>query len=510
MLASGVKLSSSSLLGAKGNVTNIKTKNVQSQMKPRSSKFAFRGLFQAQTYANFQNTSSSTKSFSFPKNNFNSHGFRFFASGSYPDHTVLELPALSPTMETGTITKWAVKVGDKVTGGTNLAKIETDKSTMDWDSVDDGYVAKLLFPDGASDVKVGTPVAILANTAKDVSAFEGYESEASPAAAPKEQPKQEAPSTPQQTQQPKEQPKQAAPSAPSSTGRVFASPAAKAVAAASGINLSEVQGTGPNSRIIKADVLEFAPSQPQKQQQQQQQVQLSSGANYTDIPNSNVRKVTASRLTQSKQTIPHYYLSVDFSVDKLQALRNELNGLSKDYKLSVNDFVIKAAAKALRAVPEVNSQWNETSIRRFHDIHINVAVNTDNGLFTPIVRYTDRIGLRDINTSVKEAAEKAHAGKLGVNDLEIGTFTISNLGMFGIKNFSAVINPPQACILAVGGIEQRVVVRDNRKEGDSEFKVSNFMSVTLSCDHRVVDGALGATWLKAFKGYMENPVTLLL
>lgn len=224
---------------------------------------------------------------------------------------------------------------------------------------------------------------------------------------------------------------------------------------------------------------------------------------YEDIPNSQIRKVTAQRLTMSKQTIPHYYLTMDCRIDKLVALRAELNASANgNFKLSINDFVIKASALALKKVPQVNAAWNNDSIRLFHNVDINVAVNTDRGLLTPLVPDADKIGLATINSSVRDLAEKAKTNKLSMAELGSGTFTISNLGMFGIKHFTAVINPPQACILAVGGAEERVVV-DEVESG--KFKTATFVTVTLSCDHRVVDGAVGATWLQHFKALMEEP-----
>jgi len=313
----------------------------------------------------------------------------------------------------------------------------------------------------------------------------------------KEEPKQEKPQTKKE-----DTPK-------SSEGRIFASPRARAVAAEKGIDLSQVEGSGPNGRIVEGDILNFKgsrtePSKAKPSAKAQSTTSTSSG-DYEDFPNSNIRKVIASRLTESKQTIPHYYLTVEFSVDKLQKIRAELNSRANgEYKLSINDFVIKASAMAMRKVPEVNSTWSEKHIRRYHNVNINVAVNSDVGLFTPLVPNTDNKGLVEIATSVRDLAEKAKSNKLSPDELQIGTFTVSNLGMFGIKQFAAVINPPQACILAVGGIEKRVVV-----DGEG-FKTSDFMTCTLSCDHRVVDGALGANWLKEFKSRMEDPITLLL
>lgn len=236
------------------------------------------------------------------------------------------------------------------------------------------------------------------------------------------------------------------------------------------------------------------------------------GAAYTDFPHTNIRRVIAERLTFSKQTIPHYYLQSEVNVDELLRIRNEINQAAKGaYKLSVNDFVVKAAAIALRQSPEVNSQWTDTAIRRFHTVDINVAVATDQGLITPLIRNADNIGLVSISSRVRDLAEAAKNKTIKLEDLAPGTFTISNLGMFGISSFSAVINPPQACILAVGGTEKRVVVDESKPaDAPNPYKVVNVINVTLSCDHRVVDGAVGATWLQKFKQLIEKPINMLL
>jgi len=427
------------------------------------------------------------------------------------------MPALSPTMTTGNFVKWYVKEGDEIKSGDVLAEIETDKATMKWDSVDDGYIAKIFIEDGTADVAVKTPVAILVEDEESVAAFANYSAGNATSSEP---PKQKA--APKETSEPKkapEPPKQQEPSKPAEPfksspkapgDRLFVSPAARVLAKEKGYDLSQIQGTGPEGRIVLADVKEFTPSR-QTTRASVASVVDTADNEFTDIPHTNIRRVTATRLTESKQQIPHYYLSVEFCVDELLRVREGLNNRGKgNYKLSVNDFVIKASAMALRKVPEVNSIWNDKFIRRYHNVNINVAVNTDAGLYTPLVPNTDNKGLVDISNSVRELAGKAQKSQLSLDDLQIGTFTISNLGMFGIKNFSAVINPPQAAILAVGGIEKRVVPNENALPGEQPFKVSSFMSCTLSCDHRVIDGALGAAWLKEFKTRMEEPLTLLL
>jgi len=350
----------------------------------------------------------------------------------------------------------------------------------------------------------------------DIAKWKDYTYDASAASAPaSSQTSAPSPTESQPQTQPQTQPATTGAPTTSAGGRVIASPLAKANAAKMSIDLSQVRGTGPNGRIIAADVAEFVPAKekPKPTQQPQQQQMPPSIADFIDIPNTNIRKVTAERLTFSKQNIPHYYLTVDINVDKLLELRTILNGISKnnEYKLSVNDFVVKAAALALRALPEVNSEWRGTHIRRYNNVHINIAVNTPKGLFTPIVRETDKLGLKAINQTIKEVAQRANEGKSTLADLQLGTFTISNLGMFGITTFSAVINPPQVAILAVGGTRKVVVVdEDPSDKSEPKFRNANMMSVTLSCDHRVVDGAVGAQWLQVFKDLMENPIKFLL
>lgn len=422
------------------------------------------------------------------------------------------MPALSPTMIQGNIQEWKKKEGDEVSAGDVLAEIETDKAVISWESTEDGFLAKILVPEKTEGVPVGKLVAILVESKDDVSAFASFTAsgdEEKPSAQEKATP--EKPQSEQQVETPKKpappSSTQAPPPQPGRVGqRIVASPAAKVAAATSGKDLSSIQGTGPNNRIVKADVEHATATSAAVTSEMQSS--LVETQEYTDIPNSQIRKVIASRLTESKQKIPHYYLTIDCNVDKLMALRSQLNKQAKDkYKLSVNDFVIKCAALSMKDVPEANSTWTDSYIRRFHQVHINVAVSTDHGLFTPLIQNADSKGLVAITNHVKELAAKAQAQKLTTNELAIGTFTISNLGMFGIKQFAAVINPPQSCILAVGGVENRVVATDDPNE---KYKVSQFMSVTLSCDHRVIDGAVGAKWLQSFKAKMEDPVTMIL
>nr|AOE43338.1 dihydrolipoamide acetyltransferase [Cavenderia deminutiva] len=433
-------------------------------------------------------------------------------SKNYPKHTVIGMPALSPSMESGGLAKWLKNEGDKVNVGDVIAQVETDKATMDFECQDAGYVAKILVQAGASGVGINDPICVFVSKKEDIEKFKDYTigAEAVTPASPALE--QAAPSSTSSA---------SLSSSSSSTiqsrpegGRIFATPAARVAAKEKGFSLNEISGTGPNSRIVRADVLSFVPKQATatsgaaaSESIRPNAAAISESISYTDIPHSNIRRVTAARLTESKQTIPHYYLTMECKVDELLAIRGTLNGQANGkYKLSVNDFIIKAAAAALRDVPTVNSTWMKDVVRRFHNIDINVAVNTDIGLFTPLVRDADKKGLATVANSVRDMAEKAKAGKLQPADFASGTFTISNLGMFGIKNFSAVINPPQAAILAIGTTEKKVVVGSD----DKSFTTQTVMSVTLSCDHRVIDGAVGAEWLQAFKNYMENPLRLLL
>jgi len=293
-----------------------------------------------------------------------------------------------------------------------------------------------------------------------------------------------------------------------------ASPFAKKVAGELGVSLGSVPGTGPNNRVIAADVAEFAARATGGAAARAPEARAPSSPTdaFTDYPNSNIRRVIARRLSESKQTIPHYYLTVECRVDKLLKIREELNSRSDGkYKISLNDFIVKASALALRKQPVVNSSWSDQAIRRYHNVDINVAVNTPDGLFTPFVPNADKKGLVAISNTVKELATKAKEKKLVPTDYEGGTFTISNLGMFGIKQFAAVINPPQAAILAVGSTEKRLVVNEDTTTAKNRpYEEANILTVTLSCDHRVVDGAVGAEWLQSFRSYMEDPLKMLL
>nr|CAG4639319.1 EOG090X08YX [Daphnia magna] len=438
---------------------------------------------------------------------------RMYASGSLPSHKRVELPALSPTMESGTLISWEKQEGDKLNEGDLLAEIETDKATMGFETPEEGYLAKIMIPAGSKDVPIGKLVCIIVDNAEDVAAFKDFKDDGTAATA-------SAPTTLQTETITPSQPASAlsAPTSSSSTetsNRIFASPLARKMAAEKGISLASVSGGSGFEGSITAKDLDKVPVSPKPAattpvaSQAAAPLQPVPGQKFRDLPVTNIRGVIAKRLLQSKQSIPHYYLTVDVTMDSVLSLRQEFNALlGKDGgKLSVNDFVIKAAALACRKVPEVNSSWQETFIRQYDTVDISVAVSTDRGLITPIVFNAERKGLASISADVRTLAGKARDGKLQPHEFQGGTFSISNLGMFGVRNFTAIINPPQSCILAVGGTEKRLVVDTSAEQG---FRAANVMTVTLSSDHRVVDGAVGAQWLAAFKSYLEKPSTMLL
>jgi len=439
---------------------------------------------------------------------------RMYASGTLPPHKRVELPALSPTMESGTLISWEKQEGDKLNEGDLLAEIETDKATMGFETPEEGYLAKIMIPAGSKDVKIGKLVCIIVENAEDVAAFKDFKDDVTAAAIPATS-QQPGTSAPSQSTVVTIAPVPSS-SVANSSERVFASPLAKKMAAEKGISLASVSGGSGFEGSITAkdlDKVSVAPKPvavvPPTTPSVAAPIQATAGQKYTDLPISNIRGVIAKRLLQSKQSIPHYYLTVDVTMDSVLSLRQEFNTLlGKDgAKLSVNDFVIKAAALACRKVPEVNSSWQETFIRQYDTVDISVAVSTDRGLITPIVFNAERKGLASISADVRTLAGKARDGKLQPHEFQGGTFSISNLGMFGVRNFTAIINPPQSCILAVGGTEKRLVVDTSTEQG---FRAANVMTVTLSSDHRVVDGAVGAQWLAAFKSYLEKPSTMLL
>lgn len=430
------------------------------------------------------------------------HVRRSFATDAdYPDHTKVPLPALSPTMEMGSIISWEKKEGDKLNEGDLLAEIETDKATMGFETPEEGYLAKIIYPAGSKDIKIGKLLCIIVENESDVAAFKdfvpsGEDTTAAPAAPKPAAKKTETPVTAPAAAARPAAPAPVSSSAPTASGRLFASPLAKKLAAEQGVDLTSIagSGSGPGGRIVSGDVARAGPA--------------GSPGTFADIQLTGMRRTIAKRLTESKQTIPHYYLTIDAQIDELLRLREEMNrSLQKDnVKLSVNDFLIKASALSCIKVPEVNSSWHETFIRQYNVVDVAIAVSTENGLITPIVFDAESKGLRSISEEVRELAGKARSGKLQPHEFQGGTFTISNLGMFGIKSFSAVINPPQAAILAVGGTRSETVP----DSGSGSTRTASVMSLTLSCDHRVVDGAVGAQWLQQLKKYLEQPFTMVL
>ncbi|KAL0914470.1 hypothetical protein M5K25_014818 [Dendrobium thyrsiflorum] len=438
----------------------------------------------------------------------------YSAKSDLPPHQEIGMPSLSPTMTEGNIARWLKKEGDKISPGEVLCEVETDKATVEMECMEEGYLAKIIKGDGAQNIKVGEVIAITVEEEQDIGEFKNYEVSASSAPPAEAKAPSETITASSEEPEPAKAPEprvSQAEATPHSEDRIFSSPLARKLAEDNNVPLSSLKGTGPDGRIVKADVEDYLASAAKTVPHAKPGVSGTVQAlNYSDIPNSQIRKVTASRLLLSKQTIPHYYLTVDTCVDKLMELRGELNALqeaSGGKRISVNDLVIKAAALALQKVPQCNSSWMNDFIRQYHNVNINVAVQTDNGLFVPVIKDADKKGLSKIAEEVKNLAQKAKENTLKPEEYEGGTFTVSNLGgPFGIKQFCAIINPPQSCILAVGSAERRVVPGP----GPSEFEFGSFIAVTLSCDHRVVDGAIGAEWLKAFKGYIENPTSMLL
>jgi pyruvate dehydrogenase E2 component (dihydrolipoamide acetyltransferase) len=463
----------------------------------------------------------------------------------------IRMPALSPTMTEGNLARWLKKEGDEVHSGDIIAEIETDKATMEYEAADEGRIGRIIVPEGAQGIKVNQPIALLLEEGEDEAALDRFEKAArSGDAAPRAEP----PSSARQgaaapvARDPKTEPPPAAPAIPQTAssshagvrgngqGRIFVSPLARRMAVHAGLDLAQLRGSGPQGRIVKADI-ERALAQPGEMQPpprpveaalqppeaaaiaagvgteppspsapvfaKEQVLALAGNPPYSERPHTAMRRVIARRLAESKQTVPHFYMSVDCTIDELRKTRAALNGKSET-RISVNDFVIRAAALALRQVPAANASWSDEAILLWERVDISVAVALEDGLITPIVKAADQKGLAQIAAETKDLAARARAGKLKLEEFQGGTFSISNLGMYGIRDFAAVINPPHGCILAVGAGEQRPVVRDG------QLTVATVMTCTLSCDHRVVDGAVGAQFLAAFKRLVEDPLTMLL
>lgn len=415
----------------------------------------------------------------------------------------IRMPALSPTMEKGTLAKWLVKEGDTIVSGDVIAEIETDKATMEVEAADEGTITKLAVAAGTADIPVGTVIAVLAE-----------EGEAAPKAASKPAAKAEAKAETKPA--PEAKPAPAAPVKPTASAappkaasdegaRVPASPLARRIASQSGIDIGAVKGSGPGGRVIKRD-LEGAGAPLARPAAPAAKAAAVSGpvdAPYEEVKLSMMRKVIAERLTESKTTVPHFYITVDVEMDRLLAVRKDIND-GEGLKLSVNDFIIKALAMALRRVPEANVQFAGDKLYKYNRADVSVAVAIDGGLITPIIRGADTKGLVQINEEMRGLAERARLGKLLPEEYKGGTVSLSNLGMYGIKQFEAVINPPQAAILAVGAADERAVVKNG------QLAAATMMSATLSCDHRAIDGAVGAKLLTTFKAMVENPARMVL
>ena len=412
--------------------------------------------------------------------------------------TNILMPALSPTMTEGTLSRWLKKEGDPVHSGDVIAEIETDKATMEVEAVDEGVLGKILVADGTEGVKVNAPIGVLVQPGESASAAPAAPAPAKVAPTPPPAPKPEAPPQPQ-----------ARGNGHDAEARQFASPLARRMALQGGIELRGLTGSGPNGRIVKADIEAALHGKAPAPIARAPVPAPAITAPHRLVPNSSIRKVIARRIAEAKQTIPHFYVSMDIEIDALLKLRSDLNARSpKDgpgaFRLSVNDLVIKAAAIALRRVPTVNASFTDEAIILYDDVDISVAVSIPDGLITPILRRADQKGLAALSNEMKGLIERAKAGKLKPEEFQGGGFSISNMGMYGVSEFAAVINPPQAAILAVAAGQQRAVVKDG------QLAVATMMTCTLSVDHRAVDGALAAEWLGAFKSVVEDPLGLML
>jgi pyruvate dehydrogenase E2 component (dihydrolipoyllysine-residue acetyltransferase) len=442
------------------------------------------------------------------------------------------MPALSPTMEKGNLAKWLKKEGDKVKSGDVIAEIETDKATMEVEAVDEGTIAKIIVPEGTQDVPVNDVIAVLAGDGEDVKAAGASAGAAKPSAAPAPALKPAAAAAPAPTAAPAPRPASPAPAAAAASpapqanghGRIFSSPLARRLAKEAGIELGRITGSGPHGRVIARDVEDAKSGKGLKapaaapgaapalahSMSDKQILALFEPGSYEIVPHDGMRRTIAQRLTASIQNVPHFYLTIDCDIGKLVAAREEVNAAApKDkekkplYKISVNDFVIKAMAVALQKIPNCNVSWSEGGMIKHKHSDVGVAVAMPGGLITPIIRKAETKTLSTISNEMKDFAARARARKLKPEEYQGGTTAVSNLGMYGIKDFTAVINPPHATILAVGTSEERAVVRNGKIE------IAQIMSVTLSCDHRAIDGALGAELIGAFRQLIENPVMMM-
>ena len=421
------------------------------------------------------------------------------------------MPALSPTMEEGTLTKWLVKEGDRIQSGDLIAEIETDKATMEFEAVDEGIIGKILISEGSESVKVNSPIAVILDEGEELGARK--EEDQTRPAEPTTQ--KDALEEVVETKKPSNNGIQ------TSSTKIFASPLARRLAKEKGIDLDSVIGSGPRGRIVKNDILDLKPTKFDTDQETLEAstsrtsvkqvsgpsiMDLYSDRKFKEIPLNSMRRTVATRLTEAKQNVPHFYLRKEIVIDELLKVRARMNShlAEKSKKLSINDFIIKACAMALQTVPMANAVWAEDKILQLKSSDIAVAVSVEDGLFTPVIRDADVKSLSNLSKEMKELAEKARSKKLMPNEYQGGSFSISNLGMFGVDNFDAVINPPHGAILAVGRGVKKPVVNENET-----ITVANVMSLTLSADHRVIDGALGAELLQSISKYLGDPVLML-
>ncbi len=419
------------------------------------------------------------------------------------------MPALSPTMEEGNLSKWSMKEGDVVSSGDVLAEIETDKATMEVEAVEEGVLAKILIPGGTENVPVNAVIALLLEEGEDASVLDGFDTSSdgpAPSAVPAEAPVAvQAPAS-----APAAEAAPAAITAPApNTGRVKASPLAKRLAKEAGLDLATIVGTGPNGRIVKSDIETAKASggaTPAASVQTSSAPAVQAPGGFDVVPLDGMRKTIAARMTESFRDVPHFPLTIDCRLDALLSARKAVNEAAAEdgVKISVNDFIIRACALALKKEPAANASYTPQGLKLWHDVDIAVAVAIEGGLITPVVRQSHLKGLAQISDEVKDLAGRAKARKLMPEEYQGGTFTISNLGMMGIKSFASIINQPQGCIMSIGAGEKRPVVN-----GDT-LGIATVMSVTLTCDHRVVDGSIGASLLKYFKQFIENPALMLL
>ena len=398
------------------------------------------------------------------------------------------MPAVSPSMAEGGLALWHKKEGDNVKVGDLLVEVETDKAVVEVQAENEGILGKILFPSGSQNIKINTPIAILLEPGEESSSLTNVSNVAGEAILPTAQ---ESAGGLKHEQSIKK-----AVNLPSSSSRIFASPLAKRIASSQQIDLSKIIGSGPGGRIVKKDLNSstyFEATKP---------AVTMPGAKET--PNSSMRKMIANRLSEAKRTIPHFYLSVDCEIDKILALKQEINESVEGAKVSVNDFVIKAVSIALKKFPQVNSAWGELAIKHHQSVDIAIAVSTPAGLITPILKNVDQKNLINISSEIKSLADRGRSGKLSLDEYQGGGITVSNLGMYGVREFSAIINPPQSSILAIGAGEKRPIVRNDA------IAIATMMTCTLSADHRVVDGALGAQFIAEFKKIIEHPIKMVL